>query len=525
MRRLSSPGVSETSGVSLTLKISLFATGCAGIVAEYVLSTLATYLLGNAIFQWTLVMSLMLFAMGLGSRLSRRFRNHLLDCFILTEFILSCCCAVSAILAYGVAAYTDHADLFIYAEATVIGVLIGFEIPLVTRINESYEELRLNISAVMEKDYYGALAGGLLFAFVALPYLGLTYTPILLGAINFSVAALLLWRFRRLLRFPKRLTAAFSVGCIFLVLLGIFAEPIILHGEQKKYRDKIILSRRTPHQKIVMTRWKSHYWLYINGQEQFSTFDEERYHEPLVHPAMLLANGPRNVLVLGGGDGLAVREILKHETVEAVTLVDLDPEMTDLARGHPILLDINRGALNDPRVRVINGDAAGFVAEAEAFFDVIIADLPDPDSVDLMHLYDRTFYETVRRRLSRGGLFVTQATSPYFSNAAFLCILKTMRAAGLAVLPYQNPIPTMGQWGWVLAMRDTEADAERLKSRVQSVDFGGIETRFINRDAVVSMVHFGKGIIDETALGAVEVNSRLRPVLYRYYLSGRWGVY
>jgi len=180
---------------SIALKASLFATGCAGIVAEFVLSTLATYLIGNAIFQWTIVMSLMLFAMGLGSHASRFFKKNLLDVFILVEFLLSILCAVAAELAYGLAAFTHYTGLIIYSQAFIIGCLIGLEIPLVTRLNDDYEELRVNISGVMEKDYFGALFGGLLFAFLALPYLGMTYTPIILGSINFLVASFLLWKF------------------------------------------------------------------------------------------------------------------------------------------------------------------------------------------------------------------------------------------------------------------------------------------------------------------------------------------
>ncbi len=290
---------------SFILKISLFATGCAGIVAEFVLSTLATYLLGNAVFQWTIVMSLMLFAMGLGSRISRLFHNRLLDAFIIIEFSLSVLCAVSAVLAYGIAPFTDYTSLIIYFQSFVIGSLIGLEIPLVTRMNETYEELRTNISGVMEKDYYGALLGGLAFAFFALPYLGLTYTPIILGTINFLVASLILFRFFALLERKKLLMSVFCLTFIFLILLGVFAKPVIMYGEQGSYLDKIIYSKQTAYQKIIMTQWKDYYWLFINGQEQFSTYDEEKYHEPLVHPAMKLSHNTDRVLILGGGEGLA----------------------------------------------------------------------------------------------------------------------------------------------------------------------------------------------------------------------------
>ncbi len=509
----------------LALKIALFATGCAGIVAEFVLSTLATYLIGNAIFQWTVVMSLMLFAMGVGSRASRFFRNHLLDTFILTEFTLSILCAVSAVLAYTAAGYSECSHGVIYLLALAIGGLIGLEIPLVTRMNETYEELRINISGVMEKDYYGALLGGLAFAFLALPFLGLTYTPIILGTINFLVASLILWRFNPLLRRRKTLVSCFTGTLAFLILLGIFAEPVITYGEQRRYVDKVMYSTQTPFQKIVMTQWRDHHWLYINDQEQFSTYDEERYHEPLVHPAMGLTPDPGRVLILGGGDGLALREVLKYDAVEEVTLVDLDPAMTALAASHPVLTLINRGAFSDPRVRVVNADAARFLADSDRLFGVILIDLPDPDSVDLMHVYSGAFYRMVRRHLIRGGVFVTQATSPYFSKKAFQCILKTVRNAGFAALPYHNQVPTMGEWGWVLGVDQSETGEAELKRRAMGLDFQGVRTRFLNGDAMVAMLHFGKGVLEETALADIRPNTKVNPVLYRYYLDGSWGVY
>ena len=518
-------GVSNVRALSVFLKLSLLATGCAGIVAEFVLSTLATYLLGNAVFQWTIVMSLMLFAMGIGSRVSKHFRHHLLDTFIVVEFVLSVVCASSTTIAYGLAGYTTQLNLVIYATAFAVGLLIGLELPLVTRMNEAYEDLRLNISSVMERDYYGALIGGFFFAFFALPHLGLTYTPIVLGGINFLVASLLLWRFLSAVKRKRLLACAFTLSCAFLLVLTVSAKPVIRYGEQSRYRDKVIYAQQTPYQKIVMTRWKSHYWLYLNGQEQFSTYDEERYHEPLVHPALEVASDKSRVLVLGGGDGLAVRELLKHPEVRTVTLVDMDPDMTRLAVEHPVLVEINQGSMTDGRVRIVNDDAASFLKHDDALYNVILVDMPDPDTTDLMHVYSVEFYRMARDHLARGGVLATQATSPFFSNDAFLCILKTVRSAGFTVLAYHNHIPTMGEWGWVMGVRSEEMTAEALRRRVLSADFSGIETRFLNQEAMVSMVHFGKGAIDRKRLEGIQPNTETSPQLYRYYMAGNWGAY
>ncbi len=524
---MSSTGVckSKYSGASPILKIALFATGCAGIVAEFVLSTLATYLLGNAIFQWTMVMSLMLFSMGVGSRVSRMFRDRLLDAFILVEFSLSALCAVSAVLAYSVAAYTGQIWFVIYAQAVSVGMLIGLEIPLVTRLNEAYEELRTNISGVMEKDYYGALFGGLIFAFFALPYLGLTYTPIILGAVNFSVASVLLWKFFSLLEKRRLLATCFCATLALLIALTVLSRPIVRFGEQRKYRDKVIYEEQTRYQKIVMTQWKTFYWLFINGQVQFSTYDEERYHEPLVHPAMKAAADVSDVLILGGGDGLAVREVLKHEGVRSVTLVDLDPAMLRLAREHPVLLTINQGSLHDPRVKVRNEDAARFLEKNDRLFGVVIVDLPDPDTIDLMHVYSEKFYGLVKKSLAKGGVMVTQATSPFFTRDAFLCILKTVQKAGFSTLPYYNQVPTMGQWGWVMGADAEQISKNRLKRVVLEADYTDIPTKFLNGDAVVAMTHFGKGVLEDRIMRGISTNTELDPSLYRYYGRGSWGVY
>ena len=494
-------------------------------MAEFVLSTLATYLLGYAVFQWTIVMSLMLFAMGLGSRVSKKFTRNLLDVFICVEFALSLLCASSSALAYGLAAYTSNINLVIYSIAFGIGLLIGLEIPLVTRLNEEYEELRINISAVMEKDYFGALLGGLFFAFFALPYLGLTYTPIVLGAINFLVASVLLWGFLSLVRSRAILVSAFFLCAAYLATLGFMAQPVVRYGEQVKYRDKVIYAHQTPYQKIVMTRWKDYYWLFLNGQEQFSTYDEERYHEPLVHPALQSTADRSHVLILGGGDGLALREVLKYPDVRTATLVDLDKGMTDLAASNPVLMDINRNSMKDARATILNEDAFSFLKENNDMYGVIIVDMPDPDTVDMMHVYSLGFYRLILKHLVRGGVMVTQATSPFFATKAFQCIIKTVQAAGFSVLPYHNNIPTLGEWGWVLGMRAGDIGEDNLKKRVLAADFSGLETRFIDKEAMISMANFGKGVLEADKLEKIQINNELNPILYRYYKAGNWGGY
>ena len=493
------------------------------MVTEYTLATLASYLLGDSIRQWTIVISLMLFSMGLGSRYSRKFEAQLLDRFVLIEFGLSFLCTFSAMFCFWISAYTINFGLVIYAVACMIGFMTGLEIPLITRINQSYESLRENISSVMEYDYYGGLLGGALFAFVLLPFLGLTYTPVLIGSLNLLVASLILWYFPDRLMRPRILNIQFAALFLVSVLAFAVAKPIVLYGEQHKYKDKIVYQEQTRYQKIVVTQWKEDYWLFINGSTQFSTYDEERYHEPLVHPLMGLIKERKDILLLGGGDGLAAREILKYPDVENLTLVDLDPAMTRLARQDTIFLSINQGSLNDPRVRVVNQDAYQFIKNSGDLYDAVIIDLPDPKSVSLSLLYSLGFYKMVVKHLKPFGSMVTQSTSPLYSPEAFLCIKKTMEAAGFSTVPYQNSVPSMGQWGWVIGVRHEAMPAQRLKQELLTLEFADIETRFFNRDAMISMAHFGKGLFEKEA--QIEPNTQFDHNILKYYRQGNWDVY
>ena len=232
---------------SFILKSAIFATGFAGIVAEYTLSTLATYFIGNSIFQWTMIVSLMLFCMGLGSRLSKLITKNLIQNFLILETSLSLIVAFSSVLVYTLASISEYYGIVIYSLSMLIGLLIGLEIPLVVRINREYEDLKSNISSILEKDYYGSLIGGIFFAFIGLPMLGLAYTPFVLGIINFLVALIVFYRFKD--KINKRSTVRLQtiLLVVFAILItGIsFTEPIIQWGEQKKYKDKVVYSEQT----------------------------------------------------------------------------------------------------------------------------------------------------------------------------------------------------------------------------------------------------------------------------------------
>ena len=511
------------SDKSYVLKIALFLTGISGIVAEYVLSTLASYFLGNSIVQWTMILSTMMFSMGLGSRFSKYIKNNLVESLIIVEFTLSIFTSLAALSVYTVSAFTQYTGIFIYLCSISIGVLIGLEIPLVTRINENYEPLRVNIASVMEKDYFGSLFGGIFFAFVGLPMLGISYTPFILGVTNFIVAIWLYYQLSNNLELKNKTSLkAYGIFVSTILILGfIYTDEIIIFGEQNKYKDRIVYEEQSRYQKITITQWKNDYWLYINGNEQLSTFDEFLYHEPLVHPVMNLVKEHKNILILGGGDGFAVKELLKYPEVEEIVMVDLDPAMTDLGKDNPIMRKFNNDSMHSDKLEIINMDGFNYLEDINKFFDVIIVDLPDPKSVELNKLYTKEFYQLALFKLRPNGMIITQAGSPYYATKAFKCIDKTMLAAGFNTLKLHNQVLTLGEWGWILGSKTQEE--KLLKKRLQSIKYDHVKTRWINNEAMYLISSFGKEFYKKD--GKIDINTINNPVLYQYYISGNWDLY
>ncbi|NQZ75803.1 MAG: polyamine aminopropyltransferase [Ekhidna sp.] len=511
-----------TNYTSSILKVALFATGLAGIVAEYTLSTLATYFLGDSVFQWTMIVSIMLFSMGLGSKISKWLEKNLLEKFVWLEFSLSIVASNVTIIVYVFFALYDNTTFIIYLLSVLVGLLIGMEIPLVVRLNERFQNLKVNISSALENDYFGSLAGGVFFAFLGLPYLGLTYTPLILGIVNFSVAMSLVYVIWNELEpvVKKRLIIYSSFVLVLLVLSGLFAKRIVEWGDRIRYQDPIVYSEQSRYQKIVLTYAGGDYWLFLNGHQQLSTFDEALYHEPLVHPLVQLHPQPLRILILGGGDGAAARELLKYDEIASITLVDLDPSVTNLAMNHPVLVNINQGALSNEKVEVINQDGFTFLEGVKEPYDLIIADFPDPRTVDLGRLYSKEFYWLCRKALNPEGLMITQAGSPYYAKEAFECIDKTMASAGFHTLQLHNHVLTLGEWGWVIG---SKLDRD-LKEDLKEISIEDLETKWLTNEALTGLVSFGKQVFKSSET-VVDVNQIHSPVLYKYYLKGRWDLY
>jgi spermidine synthase len=228
--------------------------------------------------------------------------------------------------------------------------------------------------------------------------------------------------------------------------------------EDVLYDDEIIHAETTPYQRLVVTRWRDDVRLFINGNIQLSSVDEYRYHETLVHPVMSVAGSPRRVLILGGGDGMAAREVLKHQSVERIDIVDLDPRVPSLFREARVLRDLNGASLADARVHVTAADAMTFLEGSLDTWDVAIIDLPDPNDEGIGKLYTRSFYRLVFKHLAPDGVMVTQATSPYYAADAFWCIYNTLAATTLHSeggqvypLAFRTYVPSFGEWGFVMA--------------------------------------------------------------------------
>lgn len=446
--------------------VVVFLTALAGILYELALGTLSSLLLGDSVLEWSLTIGIFLAAMGLGSFLSGRVVLGLLRALVGTQLLLAFVGGAAPLLLFLVFAFEPEALRgALVLVLLALGAGIGLEIPLLTRLLEARgHTLRLALASVLAVDYLGALAASLAFPLVLYPVLGLVRTALLTGVLNVAAAFLLGLTFRASLGRARGLTAL-AVGTGTLLCAGLFVSSHLERMVSKAmYAGELIYAERSPYQTIALTKRHGHVALYLNGQLQLDARDERRYHEALVHPALTLAERAATVLVLGGGDGLAVRELLRDPRVAHVLLVDLDPRMTRLAREHAELRALNEDALRDPRVRIVHEDALRFLrAPSRTRFDVIVADLPDPSTPALARLYSEELYRLATQRLAPSGVLVTQATSPYFTRASFWCIETTMRRAGLSTLPYHISVPSFGEWGFVIGTRSHRTRPARAR--------------------------------------------------------------
>ncbi len=507
--------MSSSNSTGIFLLVAVFVIAVCGLVYELLGAALSSYLLGGSITQFSLVIGVFLTAMGLGSYLTRFIENDLVDAFVGIQLGIGVTGGFSAASLLGAFAITGHLLPILLMSLSVTGTLVGMEVPLLIRILKDREVLRVTVANVLALDYVGALVASCAFPLFFVPHVGLLRTSFLFGLINISVAAVALRVLRTMLRRKRllRCLAGFSGG---VLTLGLVASGLFTSlTEDLLYQDNIIMVRQTPYQRLVVTRWRSDLRLYIDGALQFSTVDEHRYHEPLVHPAMLSAPGAARVLILGGGDGMAAREVLKYQSVNAVDLVDLDADMIGLFRDRPLLAGLSGNALSDRRLKTHIDDGVKFLERSGDTWDVILVDLPDPNTYSLGRLYSGSFYKLAAQHLAEQGVLATQATSPFYAPDAYWCIARTIEETSpgpegrgrFHVYPYHANVPSFGDWGFVMASR-RKLDPRNLKVRQD------MPLKFLTNDVITTLFVFPK---DMQMRSGIEVNRLNSQVLVQYY--------
>lgn len=500
-------GVNDRQG--RVLLISILIVALCGIAYELIISTVSSYLLGNSVYHFSLTIGTFMFAMGIGSYLSKLLGKNLLHNFIVIEIAISLiggACSIILFLSFPMI----HAlyNVVMYSLIIIIGALVGMEIPILTTILSYRKSTRDSIANVMSLDYIGALIGSVSFPLLLLPHLGLIRSSFAIGLANILTALVNLYFFRHQLKHIKGLTVAAVSILVLLFAFIIAGTRLTSFAESHLYFDQIIYQKQTQYQKLTLTRSNTNrdYRLYIDGHIQFSSRDEYRYHEALVHPVMSIPGKVDNVLVLGGGDGLAVREILKYPQVKSIDLVDIDPEMTRMGKELPMLAMLNKQSLHNDKVNVFNQDAFVFINQPGKFYDRVIIDMPDPHNEAINKLYSKEFYHMIERRMAENGILVSQSSSPFFTRRTYWGIEKTLSSTFENTESYHITVPSFGVWGFHMARNQL--------SFPEQYQFN-IDARWINPQVMQAAKLFSNDI----AQIDVPVNSIMEPKLYQLYLD------
>ena len=471
------PSASSDRRSRALLLAAVAACAACGLVYELVLLTLSASLVGGGITQTSLIVAGFVAALGVGALLVKPFLSHAAVTFVAVEILLGVAGGLSAVTLYVSFSFYGTSSAVLLVATAVLGVLVGAEVPLLMTLLQTGRDgvdaegsgrLLADLNAA---DYAGALLGGLVWPFLLLPVAGQVRGAAITGLVNLLAAAVvagLLLRPQLSRRARRTATAALLAAAVLLGVLLVQARDIETTARQRLYADPVVAAQRSAYQEIVLTERGDDLRLYLDGDLQFSSRDEHRYTESLVHPA--LARDPERVLVLGGGDGLAAREVLRHPSVREVVQVELDPAVLELARTR--LAGLNDGALDDPRIRVVADDAFRWLRSPEARdFDAVIIDMPDPDTPVLGRLYSTEFYGLVAGALAPDGLVGVQAGSPYSTPTAFWRTVSTVEAAGLAAAPYHVHVPSFGDWGFALAQRGASPPELALSPRAPATRF------------------------------------------------------
>lgn len=479
-----------------------------GIIFEVLFGAVGSYVLGDGVKQYSITIGLFLTGMGLGAYLSEKINKHLVQTFVIVEYLIGTIGGFSILILFGITAYVGEGvdAIFLYFVITLVGLLTGLEMPiLIRKASELGSELNKSTARVLFFDYIGSLVGTVLFVLLLRPYLEFVKTAFFVAMFNILIGFIIIFSFKSEIKHKKKLMI---IGVILFILLGlgfIFGNEIWFNLEQQLYQDPILRAIETPYQRIVVTRHLDDIRLYIDGNLQFSSIDEYRYHESLVHIPISIAEKHENILILGGGDGLALREIFKHQGVKHVTLVDLDKDMVEFSKNDRLMTQLNKDSLRSDKVSLYFEDAFKFLEDNKNLYDVILVDLPDPNNESLNKLYTKSFYSLIRNHIAPGGAISIQSTSPMYARKAYWTISKTVESTGLQVENYHVDIPSFGNWGFILASRD-KIDINRIH-----ID---VDTKYLQDNMVKGLFSFGK---DENKLENLEINSLNHPILIKLY--------
>lgn len=441
---------------------AVFVCAACGLVYELELVALASYLVGDSVTQASVVLSVMVFAMGCGSLLAKRLRSRAAAGFAAIEAALALVGGLSVMALYACFAWYGQARLAMVGCAYAIGLLIGAEVPLLMTLVQRIRRQDAGgaVADLFAADYVGALVGGLAFPFLLLPQFGQLTGALATGVVN-AVAggATVLWLFRGDLSLRARAWLLVANVCVLAVLAGAAAAagPFERAARHAVYGGQVRVVEQSRVQEIVLTSGGSDgLRLFLDGRLRVCGADAARYQRALVDPAM--RSGPHGrVLVLGGGDGLALGEVLRFPGVRTVTVVDPDPALLRLARADPGLSALNGRAFADRRVRTAVADLFDWLrTRARPPYDVIAADLPGPGVSASVKLYSEEFYGLAARALAPGGRLALPAGRTAHS---LWTVDATLAAVGLHPRPYVSGVPgcrgTPGQpagpWGFQLA--------------------------------------------------------------------------
>jgi spermidine synthase len=450
---------------------AVFVCAACGLVYELELVALASYLIGDSVTQASVVLSVMVFAMGCGSLLAKRLRARPAVAFAAVEAALALVGGLSVMALYACFAWCGHARVAVVGCAFAIGLLIGAEVPLLMTLVQRIRRQDAGgaVADLFAADYVGALVGGLAFPFLLLPHFGQLTGALATGMVNAAAGgAVVLWLFRRDLSTPAWVRLLL-VNVLVLGVLGAAAGaagPFERAAGRAMYGGPVRVDEHSAVQEIVLTGGGSpaqagHLRLFLDGWLRACGEDTAAYQQALVDPAMLPGNGVR-VLVLGGGDGLTAGRVLRYAGVRLVTVVDPDPALLRLARTDPVLSALGGHAFADRRVRAVAGDLFGWLrgrGAARSRYDLIIVDLPDPGASASAKLYAEEFYGLAARALAPGGRIALPAgRDPH----TLWTLESTLSAAGLHSAAYAAGRPgcavpslpkSSAPWRFLVAVR------------------------------------------------------------------------